>query len=143
MKEETYSIGNSISGGNEMTTLKDSLDNIQDAAQTIMKEIKSVRKSVANLESMKEVKELEKSINKLKSAISGGEASVSQTKAAPKRGESGKVVMNLVEKSKEGISVGEIKNATGLSYGTINKILNEAKKEKKVKSPKRGVYIKA
>jgi len=35
----------------------------------------------------------------------------------------------------------EIAEATGLASGTVNQILNKAKKENLVKTPERGVYM--
>ena len=50
-------------------------------------------------------------------------------------------VLALIKKSPEGISSEAIIKQTGLQKKTVYGIVTKAKKEKKVKSPKRGIYV--
>ena len=52
-------------------------------------------------------------------------------------------VLALIKKSPEGISSEAIIKQTGLQKKTVYGIVTKAKKEKKLKSPKRGMYIAA
>ena len=52
-------------------------------------------------------------------------------------------VLNLIQKSRKGISVSAIKEKTGFDSGKLNNILYRLKKSGKIKSEKKGVYKKA
>jgi len=61
-------------------------------------------------------------------------------KATPK-GTATDRVLGLIKKSPEGISTEALIKQTGLERKTVYGVLNKAKKQKKVKSPKRGTYV--
>ena len=63
-------------------------------------------------------------------------------KATPK-GTATDRVLGLIKKSPEGISTEALIKQTGLERKTVYGVLNKAKKQKKVKSPKRGTYVTA
>jgi len=50
-------------------------------------------------------------------------------------------VLGLIENNADGISMDAIIKETGLERNTIYGILNRAKKQNKVRSPKRGTYV--
>jgi len=66
----------------------------------------------------------------------------SKPKAAPK-GTATERVLGLISKSPEGISTDDLIKRTGLERKTVYGVLNKAKKQKKIKSPKRGTYVSA
>ena len=51
-------------------------------------------------------------------------------------------VLNLIQKSRKGISVSSIKEKTGFDSGKVNSIVYRLKKSGKIKSEKKGVYKK-
>jgi len=53
------------------------------------------------------------------------------------------VVLSAIEKSKKGISIDQIMEQTGSGRQTVNGILARMKKEEKIKTASRGIYIKA
>lgn len=67
-----------------------------------------------------------------------------RTKGAGKvrKGSATDKVLSLIEKNPEGISTEEIIEKTGLEKRSAYGVLTRAKKEGKIKSPKRGVYVK-
>ena len=105
-----------------MATLNDSLNTIQENLVSALKELGNVSKVIKKLESafMSEVSR--------------------EAKPSVKRGTASKLVLELIQKSEKGISMDEIKQKTGLEGKTIYGVLNKAKADKKVKSPKRGFY---
>jgi hypothetical protein len=66
----------------------------------------------------------------------------SKPKAAP-NGTATERVLGLISKSREGISIDDITKQTGLKKNTVYGILKMAKKQMKLKSPKRGTYVSA
>lgn len=52
-------------------------------------------------------------------------------------------VLNLIQKSKEGVSVSTIKEKTGFDSRKINSIVYRLKKRGQIKSEKKGVYTKS
>lgn len=69
-------------------------------------------------------------------------AAKTKFKAAPKRTATERV-LGLISKSPDAISSEAIIKQTGLPKKTVYGIVTKAKKEKKVKSPKRGMYVSA
>ena len=117
-----------------MTALKDSLDNMEAKITKVIEDAK---------DALKDVKTIRKSIDKLESAFMSEVAKdVSKPAGKVKRGNMSKAVLNLVESSPKGISINEIKKKTGLEGKSIYGVMNRLKKEKKVKSGGRGVYVK-
>ncbi|MBW1666991.1 MAG: hypothetical protein JRJ66_02840 [Deltaproteobacteria bacterium] len=122
-----------------MTQVKESLDSIQAGLEASLKELKRVRKVVESMEK----------------AMGGFFAPAKAPRARPrkrvkpsakgkpsgKRGTATVAVLDIIEKSKEPVSLDEIKNETRFDQKKIYGILNRAKKQGKIKSPKRGVYV--
>lgn len=52
-------------------------------------------------------------------------------------------VLSVIKKSKKGISIDEIMKQAGLTRQTVNGVLARMKKEGKVKTAERGIYLKA
>lgn len=50
-------------------------------------------------------------------------------------------ILSLIERSERGISIDEMMKQTGLTRNTVNGILNRMRKERKVKTIHRGVYV--
>ena len=83
---------------------------------------------------------LVKSLDKFKSSISV-KGAPTPSKPKLKRGESGKIVLDIITKSEKGLSPQKIIELSGLGKGNVSQILTKAKKEGKIESPSRGVYV--
>lgn len=84
-----------------------------------------------------------------KKTESGAESKISPKSKAPTRKAKGakresatNVILSLISKSEEGISIDQIMKQTGLGRMTVNGVLNRMKKTGKVKNARRGVYVK-
>jgi hypothetical protein len=105
----------------------------------------SLQKIQKNLESAQaEITRLYDLLDNVEKTFGGVKTKTAPAKAkAPKveKGSATQRVLGLVGKHAEGISTDALIKQTGLEQKTVYGILNKAKKQKKVKSPKRGVYI--
>lgn len=107
-----------------MTSLRDSIEQLEEGLNAAANALNGIKNFVDKFESMM------------------GE--VSQPVAEPKiqRGSMSKAVLDVILKSEKEVSVDDIKAKTGLDGKKIFNILNKAKKDKKIKSAKRGFYVK-
>ena len=117
----------------------------------------SLRRVQKDLESAQaELNKLYDLVESLEKTVGGGVKAEKPAKAtpAPKKAARAKTktaltgtatdrVLALIKKNPEGISSDAIIKQTGLQKKTVYGIVTKAKKEKKVKSPKRGIYITA
>jgi cell division septum initiation protein DivIVA len=113
---------------------------MKQSLQKIQKDLESAQAEIAKLYDL--LDNVEKTVGGGKSKSMAG----AKKEAKPKVGAKGTAtdrVLALIEKNPEGISTDAIIKQTGLERKTIYGILNKAKKQKKLKSPKRGTYIAA
>ncbi|MFO7462067.1 MAG: hypothetical protein R6X07_15730 [Desulfatiglandales bacterium] len=117
-----------------------------------MKEVlKKVRKDLESAQA--ELSKLYDLVDNLEKTVGGGKAAkvekaapASKKEAKPKPAPKGTAtgrVLSLIKKSADGISTDAIMKQTGLERKTVYGVLNKAKKQKKVKSPRRGTYVSA
>ena len=52
-------------------------------------------------------------------------------------------VLNIIQTSRKGVTTAQIKKRTGLSEKQIWNVVNRAKRQGKIKSEKKGIYVKA
>lgn len=113
-----------------MTTLKESITTIQKSLEAALREMKNV----------------EQVADKMEQALGGfpsvpvkrptAKAKVSQAR----KGSSTDTVLHVITSSKEGISTEGIIEKTGFDKRKVYSILARAKKDDKIKCPKRGFY---
>jgi len=60
-----------------------------------------------------------------------------------KKGSATEMILSVIGKHGDGVSIDQIMKETGLGRQTVNGVLNRMKKEKKVKAVKRGIYVKS
>ena len=66
-----------------------------------------------------------------------------KARRAPKKETATGAVLNMIKRSRSGVSTAQIKKKTGFDDRKIWGIVNRLKKEGKIKSEKRGRYVKA
>jgi hypothetical protein len=114
--------------------------------EKVQKDLESAQSGIAKLYEL--IDSLEKTVGgatavkPVKAKPAPKKAVKSKPKAAPK-GTATERVLGLISKSPEGISMDAIIKQTGLEGKTVYGVLDKAKKQKKVKSPKRGTYVAA
>jgi hypothetical protein len=113
---------------------------IKESLQKIRKDLESAQAEIANLYDL--VESLEKTVGGA-SAREATPAGKQQPKLKASKGTATERVLAKIEESPSGISSDVIIKETGLDRKTVYGILNRAKKQKKVKSPKRGTYLMA
>ena len=52
-------------------------------------------------------------------------------------------VLGIIKRSRKGVDVATLKNKAGLEGRAVNNIIYRLKKESKIKSSGRGIYVKA
>jgi hypothetical protein len=124
---------------------------MKEQLKKVQKELESAQAGIAKLYDL--VDNLEKTVGGVTTAktvkakpapkrAAPKKKTTSKPKAAPK-GTATDRVLGLISKSPEGISTNDLIKQTGLERKTVYGVLNKAKKQKKVKSPKRGMYVAA
>jgi hypothetical protein len=118
---------------------------MKEALKKIQKDLESAQAGIAKLYDL--VDDLEKTVGggNAVEAVKPAPARKKVVKAKPKakaapKGTATEKVLGLIEKSPEGISIEDITKQTGMKKNTVYGILKVAKKQKKLKSPKRGTY---
>jgi hypothetical protein len=112
---------------------------IKESLQKIQRDLESAQAEISNLYNL--VGSLEKTVGGVRA-----KESISAPKKEPKAAAKGTAtdrVLGLINKNAEGISMDGIIKQTGLERKTVYGILNKAKKQKKIKSPRRGTYVSA
>lgn len=66
-----------------------------------------------------------------------------KAKKAPRKETATGAVLNMIKRSRSGVSTTQIKKKTGFDDRKIWGIVNRLKKNGKIKSAKRGIYVKA
>jgi transcriptional repressor NrdR len=95
----------------------------------------------------KETENLIGKMEKRKKAQAAQEArkKVRERKAAKRKAESlmiAETVLKIIKRHRRGIDISKLKDKTGIDNKIINKIASELRKEGKIKSLRRGFYIK-
>lgn len=127
----------------KMIVLKKMLKQIQDGLNDLLNKTNEMEKEIDAIESV-----LMSGAPKHAKKRPGRKAKRKVTRRKPSKSGSKKVtqiekVLAAIPKSPDGVSIEEIYKKTGLERRAVYAVLNRAKKEGKVKNPKRGVYVKA
>ena len=123
--------------------------------ETIMKQMKkdleTVSKSLKRL--IRKIEQMEKRLGKLeKVRVSRKRKGKKAAKIRPARKLSGRktkkgtaidIALNLIERSKKGVEKATLKKKTGATDNNLRTIIYRLMKQGKIKSVKRGVYVKA
>ena len=115
---------------------------------TLKDTMKSITKAMNSLST--EIVRLEKRLDKLEAGVSKAYTLKRRKKAVakkatakgPKKGTAKDSVYTVISKSKKGVGMAVLKKRTGFNDKKIANIINRLKKEGKIATPKRGVYVK-
>ncbi len=80
---------------------------------------------------------------KTKTAAKKKPAKKAAVKKKPARKTATHAVVNIIQKSRKGVTTAQIKKKTGLSEKQIWNVVNRAKRQGKIKSEKKGIYVEA
>ncbi|MBN2033652.1 MAG: hypothetical protein JW836_10270 [Deltaproteobacteria bacterium] len=115
---------------------------MKELLRKVQKDLESAQAEIAKLYEL--VDNLEKTVGGVK-AVKTVESTLAPKKEikpkAPAKGTATQKVLTLIKKNPEGISTDVIMKQTDLERKTVYGVLNKAKKQKKIKSPKRGIYV--
>jgi len=108
---------------------------MKESLQKVQKHLESAQAEIGRLYGL---------VDNLEKTVGGVEIkSMPVTRKAPRaaKGSATDKVLALIKKHAEGISTDAIIKQTGLEKKTVYGIVNKAKKQKKLRSPKRGTYV--
>ncbi|MFC1857918.1 GIY-YIG nuclease family protein [Thermodesulfobacteriota bacterium] len=110
--------------------------------QRVSKSLKAIAKTIENL--IKPIENIEKSGStpKRKSAKKKAATKVVKARTVKKMTASDQV-LGVIRRSKKGVGMAALKTKTGFEDKKIQNIVFKLKKQGKIKSPERGVYVKA
>jgi hypothetical protein len=125
-----------------MLALRKVLESIERGLEGLTQRTKDMQRLLDNLEEALAVEKPElKTRAKRKAARKAPTRRPARKK--PTKATGTDVVLNVVGRSKKGVSTAQIKAKTGFSERKIWDIVNRLKKQGKIKSEKKGVYMKA
>jgi len=113
----------------------------------LKRDLKSVLKSLKVLE--EKTKQMAKKVDKLEKAQapeeSKGEPKATKKAAAkkPTRVSASETVLAIIKRSRKGIDKATLRNKTGFEGRKIRDIIYRLKKQGKIKSEPKGIYVKA
>lgn len=124
-----------------MIPLRKALQSMEKGLEGLMKKTKDMQEMLDNLE---QALTLEKPRRKAKAKPGRKRAAKKRvTRKKPAKETATNAVVNTITKSKKGATTEQIKTKTGFDEKKIWGIITRAKKEGKIKSQKRGIYVKA
>ncbi len=120
-----------------MKQLKRDLDAVLKSLNTLAEKVKKMQSTLAGAEPVK--------VPKAAAAKAAGKAK--KTAPAPKKTAKGKTayetVLEIINRSKKGATTAQLKSKTGFNDKKIANLIYKARKQGKVKSEQKGVYVKA
>ena len=123
-----------------MTPLRKALHVIERGLEVLVERTKDIEKMIDTIESVLTEQQPEA---KAKAKVPGKRTASKAQGKRPVKETATDAVLNIVLRSKKAVSTAHIKKKTGLNEKQIYNIINRAKKQGKIKSEKRGYYIKA
>lgn len=131
------------------SAVRESLQNIENLLEALLKEVGNMREYVDDIEKAvigKPVAPVKRKAGR-KASRKEARKKAGKKQAHKIRGKKKKTqaeqVISVIQKNPDGISAGVIIKEKGLEKKAVYGVLNRAKKDRKVKSPKRGVYVPA
>ena len=126
-----------------MLALRKVLQSIEKGLEGLAKRTKDMQTLLDNLEEALAMEQPQAKPAAKTKAAQRGPAKKRAPRKKPAKGTATDVVLNVIGRSKKGVSTAQIKAKTGFSERKIWDIVNRLKKQGKIKSEKKGVYMKA
>jgi hypothetical protein len=125
-----------------MLALRKVLQSIEKGLEGLAKRTKDMQTLLDNLEEALAMEQPQAKPEAKTKAAQRGPAKKRAPRKKPAKGTATDVVLNVIGRSKKGVSTAQIKAKTGFSERKIWDIVNRLKKQGKIKSEKKGVYMK-
>jgi uncharacterized membrane protein len=128
----------------EMLALRRVLESIEKGLEGLAQRTKDMQRLLDNLEQALAVEQTKaRRVPVRKKAIRRAPAKKPSARKRPSKSTGPDVVLAIIGKSRKGATTAQIKAKTGYSERKIWDIVNRLKKQGKIKSEKKGVYMKA
>jgi len=125
-----------------MLALRKVLQSIEKGLEGLAKRTKDMQTLLDNLEEALAMEQPQAKPEAKTKAAQRGPAKKRAPRKKPAKGTATDVVLNVIGRSKKGVSTAQIKAKTGFSERKIWDIVNRLKKQGKIKSEKKGGYMK-
>ena len=122
-----------------MLPLRKVLQGVEKGLESLLQKTKEMEKMLDTIET---VFTAEKPKAKRRAKPSRKRVAKKASKKKQRKVSATQAVLDAIERSKEGITTKQLKKETGLTDKQIWNIINRVKKEGKIKSEKRGSYVK-
>ena len=126
-----------------MLALRKVLQSIEKGLEGLAKRTKDMQTLLDNLEEALAVEQPQARGAAKRKPAKRAPARKRSVRKKPAKGTGTDVVLTIIGKSKRGVSTAQIKAKTGYSERKIWDIVNRLKKQGKIKSEKKGIYMKA
>ena len=126
-----------------MLALRKVLQSIEKGLEGLAKRTKDMQTLLDNLEEALPMEQPQAKPGAKRKAAKRAPAKKRAARKKPAKATGTDVVLTIIGRSKKGASTAQIKAKTGFSERKIWDIVNRLKKQGKIKSEKKGVYMKA
>jgi len=126
-----------------MLALRKVLQSIEKGLEGLAKRTKDMQTLLDNLEEALAVEQPQARRAAKRKPVRRAPAKKRSVRKKPAKATGTDVVLTIIGKSKRGVSTAQIKAKTGYSERKIWDIVNRLKKQGKIKSEKKGTYMKA
>jgi biotin operon repressor len=126
-----------------MLALRKVLQSIEKGLEGLAKRTKDMQTLLDNLEEALAVEQPQERRAAKRKPVRRAPAKKRSVRKKPAKATGTDVVLTIIGKSKRGVSTAQIKAKTGYSERKIWDIVNRLKKQGKIKSEKKGTYMKA
>jgi hypothetical protein len=122
-----------------MLALRKALESIEKDLQRMTQKIENMYGLLNNLEHALHTEEIK--VRKPSTKRAARKPAAKKAPKRPTRETATDAVLNVIATSRKGVTTGQIKEKTGFDERKIWGIVNRAKKQGKIKSEKKGVYV--
>lgn len=116
-----------------MSTLTKDLQSIVTAIKTLTKQTEKITTRIEKLDKSLSAKKVPKRVP----------AKATKKRVSPKKTTASDTILSLILKSKKGIDTASLKKRTGFKDNNIRTVIYRLKKRGKIKSERKGFYVKA
>jgi hypothetical protein len=130
-----------------MIPLRLVLHSVEKGLKVLTRKTEEMQKFLDNLEASERVNRAKREPETKKTQASGTAGTAARQRPTKKRGQTSKgvtdtdAVLHVIRESEAGATTAQIREGTGFSEKKIWSIVNRAKKQGKIKSRQRGVYV--
>lgn len=125
-----------------MIALRKVLESVENGLEVLLQKTKDMQILLDNLEEALTVEQPKRRTEPKARPKRKRRAIKPAVKKKPAKQTATDAVLNVIKSSRKGVTTAQIKKKTGFSEKKIWEIVNRAKRDGKVKSVKRGVYVK-